>query len=162
MSCVQAHANVSCFRLQMYFRHNQCDLPPCLLPSTAAPAQCALMALTAAVEGTVLCQQLLMGIAVWSWVPALSPCFATGTRGPGEVFLWALCLSLKGTCSDFFQGLKIHPMIRDDNSSFLERRLGGVCWSLAGMFCQLLLGSVLKSIKAALAMSWHSQNHRIV
>lgn len=125
-----------------------------LYPLAAAPAQCALMGLAAAAEGAGSCQQLLTVIAAWSWVPALSPNLAAGTWGPGGAFLWALCLSPKGADSDFCQGLKIHPMIHGNNSFFLKRRLGRVFWSLAG--CKLLLGSILKSIKAALTVSWHS------
>lgn len=127
-----------------------------LYPLAAAPAQCALTGLAAAAEGAGSCQQLRTGIAAWPRVPALSPNFAAGTWGPRGGFLWTLCLSLKGAYIDFCQGLKIYAMIRDDSSSFFKRRLGRVFWSLAGMFCKLLLGSISKSIKAALAVSWHS------
>lgn len=156
MSCVCAHANGSCFRLRMHFRHNQFDLPCCLLSSGRCSCPMCSGGFGSGCGGSRLVPAAVTVIAAWSWVPALSPNFAAGTWGPRGTFLWALCLSLKDTYTSSCQGLSIYPMLHDDHPSFLKRRLGRAFWSLAGMFCKLPLGSILKSIKAALAVSWHS------
>lgn len=133
---VYAHANASCFRLQMYFRHNQfwTSLPPC------SSAQRSLTSLAAAAEEARSCQQLLTGFAACSWVPELSPNSAAGMWGHRGRFLGALCLSFQGISIDFWSDLKLYLVVHDHrSSSFLKGMLGQEFWSLTAclIFCKL-------------------------
>lgn len=84
-----------------------------LYPLAAAPAHSAPMGLAVAAEGAGSCQQMLTGIAAWSRVPALSPHFAAGTRGPVGCFL----LIPEGHLHRFLPRLKDLP--RDTRRPFL-------------------------------------------
>lgn len=149
-------ANVSCFRLQACFRQNQFDLPslPCILSLLLSlnPADGMWGPRGGFSVGSVLIPEgHLQGFRIiesFRLEKSLSPTI--------NLMLPGLPLNYAPEPRVLCQGLKIHPMMDGNHSSFLKRRPGGVLWSLAGMFCKSPLGSHLKSIKATLAVAWHS------